>query len=290
MKKEINYLRNGIILIVLLNVFMYGCKLKTGKNEAVRDKLWIWGHYPGVYTGNYGLKGVSSMSPVEGAKYMGLTDNLIFVIYNGLPKPPYEEYAASFNSFKQLYWSIVAAGGITSDEEIDKVIKLASGMKNIKGVIMDDFFNDTSASITVEKLKVIHEKFANVDGRKLDVAVTLYTNQLNHNIKAHLEQCDVITLWTWLSRDLVDLEYNFSKLKKIAPDKRILLGIYMWDYGAHKPIPLDVMKSQCNLGLKWLKSGEIDGMIFLGTNICDLNIESVEWTKKWISEVGDVKL
>ena len=46
-------------------------------------------------------------------------------------------------------------------------------------------------------------------------------------------------------------------------------------------------QEQCELGLEWLKQGRIDGMIFLASCICDLDLETVEWTRKWIQKVGD---
>ena len=46
----------------------------------------------------------------------------------------------------------------------------------------------------------------------------------------------------------------------------------------------------CELGLRWLREGRIEGMIFLASCICDLGIETVEWTRAWIAEVGEQKL
>ena len=106
-------------------------------------------------------------------------------------------------------------------------------------------------------------------------------------IRSHLGLCDVISLWTWNFEDLKALNTNFEKLKALAPDKRIWLGCYMWGFGSGKPIPIDLMRHQCELGLQWLKQGRIEGMIFLATNICDLDLEAVEWTRQWIAQVGD---
>ena len=61
----------------------------------------------------------------------------------------------------------------------------------------------------------------------------------------------------------------------------------MWDYGDKKPLSVAAMEDQCELGLEWLKQGRIDGMIFLASCICDLDLETVEWTRKWIQKVGD---
>ena len=61
----------------------------------------------------------------------------------------------------------------------------------------------------------------------------------------------------------------------------------MWDYGDRKPMPLELMKKQCEFAKKLLKEKGIEGMIFLGSNICDLELDTVEWTKKWIADYGD---
>ena len=64
----------------------------------------------------------------------------------------------------------------------------------------------------------------------------------------------------------------------------------MWDYGEKKPMPLELMQHQCELGHEWLRQGRIDGMIFLASCICDLDLEAVEWTRQWIAHNGDEPL
>ena len=55
-------------------------------------------------------------------------------------------------------------------------------------------------------------------------------------------------------------------------------------------MPMDRMQKQCDLGLRWLREGRIEGMVFLANTICDLSLEPVEWTRRWIEEVGDEPL
>jgi hypothetical protein len=50
---------------------------------------------------------------------------------------------------------------------------------------------------------------------------------------------------------------------------------------------VELMKMQAELGLKWLKAGRIEGIIFLGTPVCDLGLDAVEWTRRWLASVGD---
>ena len=99
------------------------------------------------------------------------------------------------------------------------------------------------------------------------------------------------TFWTWLGRDLTNLEENFDKFDRIVPPNcGKVLGCYMWDYGGKQPMPMETMKHQCETGLRWLHEGRIEGMIFLASAICDLDIDTVEWTRRWAAEVGDETL
>ena len=52
-------------------------------------------------------------------------------------------------------------------------------------------------------------------------------------------------------------------------------------------MPLDSMKKQCTLGREWMRQGRIEGMIFLASNVCDIELETVEFTRQWIAAVGD---
>ena len=270
--------------------------------ETVRDRLWVWAHLEGSYDNQYGLpnNGHGRMTPVEAAESLGVP-NIIFIRYGGKPSPPYEEYAAQYRNVKKLMWSFVGdASSGTSAAEQEHVIELARKTPNMTGLFMDDFFHgkaapvgdsdsEAAASITVARLREIRQKMERLD-RTLDLDVVLYSHQLHPAIRHHLDLCDVVSFWSWTADDLAKLPENFAKYQQIAPKKRTLLGIYMWDFGQGKPLPMDLMKMQCDQGLKWLKDGTIEGMIFLATNICDLKIEAVEWSKHWIAEHGREKV
>jgi hypothetical protein len=232
------------------------------------------------------------MTPAEGALYLGVP-NIILVRYDDRPQPPFEQYALAFRPLKQVVWSIVGGGGATEHYEVDAARKLAAKFPNFTGVMMDDFFSDPAtgqaAVHTVESLEAIQEQLTVAD-RKLDLWVVLYNHQLEHPVGPHLAACDVITFWTWTSENLVSLEENFERVEEIAPSPRKVLGCYMYDYGNRQPMPVDLMKRQCEIGLRWLRDGRIDGLIFLASCICDLELETVEWTRDWIQEVSNEPL
>jgi len=269
----------------------------AGERSTVRDRLWIWGHVEGSHNNNYGLQGTSRMTPAEGAFYLNVP-NIIMVAYASakepckmLPTPPYDPYLISFRPLKQVVWSIVGAGGVVSKYDLEAIRQLAGKYPNILGVQMDDFFRETLdgglvGALTLRELDYVQGQLK-IDGRKLGLWVTLYQNNLQHDVSTYLSKVDVITFWTWQAKDLESLEEGFAKAEQAAPKARKVLGCYMWDYGDQKPIPLSLMQKQCQLGLEWLRRGRIEGMIFLASCICDLNLEAVEWTRNWIREVGD---
>ncbi|MCL2118886.1 MAG: twin-arginine translocation signal domain-containing protein [Planctomycetaceae bacterium] len=263
-------------------------------SDTVRDRLWIWGHLEGSYDNQYGLPMNSRMTPLQGAESLGIP-NIIMVRYSNKPEPPYDEYAAQYRNVQKLMWSFVGDSGRTSSEEQEHVLELSQKMPNMTGLFMDDFFHgnanapagesEAAASISVVRLKEIRERLNQLD-QKPDLGVVLYAHQLNPAIRRHLDLCDLVSFWSWTAGDLAKLPENFAKYQGIAPNKRTLLGIYMWDFGLGKPLPMDLMRMQCETALKWLKEGTIEGMIFLATNICDMKIEAVEYARQWITEHG----
>ena len=155
-----------------------------------------------------------------------------------------------------------------------------------EGAAVDDFFRpDGSGALSAEELRELRERLV-IDGRRRDLYVVLYSHQLGLPVGGHLALCDKITFWTWHSEDLASLEANFERLEALAPDHGKLLGCYLWDYGNKAPRPLDRMKRQCELGLRWLREGRLEGLIFLANTVCDLELDAVEWTRRWIAEVG----
>ena len=257
--------------------------------DTMRDRFWIWGHEAGSHNTGWDLPGPSRMTPMEGAAYLDVP-NLIMVRYRDLPEPPYAQYARALRPLQQVVWSIVGASGITTVEERDEVLAVAGDNPNITGVMMDDFFRRPSAEEDIAALSrqelVEVRKLLAAGERSLDLWVVLYEHQLDHPVAEHLELCDVVTYWTWEAPLLDQLEVNFARVEALTPGCRKVLGCYMWDYGLKQPMPLAAMEKQCSLARTWLQEGRIEGIIFLASCICDLELEAVEWTRQWIAEVG----
>ncbi len=154
---------------------------------------------------------------------------------------------------------------------------------------MDDFFNENSADgpgvLTFDQLRGLRERCV-LDDRALDLWVVIYTHQLDMPVAEQLQLMDVINLWTWHAKDIAELDENLAKLEAVAPGKRLSLGLYLWDYGDRCPMPLESMKVQCEKGLDWLCQGRVESLVLLGSYLCDLGLDTVEWTRNWIADVG----
>jgi hypothetical protein len=116
---------------------------------------------------------------------------------------------------------------------------------------------------------------------------------LDRPIGDYLKLIDVITLWTGETAEIANLDANLARLKKIVPTSRILLGCYTAQYDKNRtpmwlPLPVPAMKQQCEVALRWLREGQIEGIIIYG-NFFDLGWDSVEWARQWIQKVGDTK-
>lgn len=258
----------------------------------VRDKLWIWAHQAGSHNKQYGIQGLSRITPAEAASYLGVS-NVIMVRYNNKPEPPFHEHGLALSSLARVVWSIIGDSS-SSGNDLAAVRKLALQFPNICGVIMDDFFQRTSAAdgkkelapYTPMQLEGIRGQLTLAE-KQLDLWVVLYAHQLDLPVGEHLRQCDVLTFWTWRAEEIAHLERNFERAEVSFPFCRKVLGCYMYDYGARQLMPLGLMAKQCELGLRWIQEGRIEGMIFLASCICDLEIEAVEWTRRWIRSLAE---
>ena len=266
-----------------------GADCSNGNTDCVGDRMWLWCHPAGSHNGSkYGIPSASRTTPVEACNYLGIRNALVVRYGDFGPFPPYDQFAVPFATLDRVVWSIVGAGGRTDEETREAVLELAGRMPNITGVIMDDFFRASrgteglTAALSQDELQEVTDRLTLPD-RRLDLWVVLYDHQLGYEVGPYLDRCDKVTFWTWQAENLANLEADYARAESLTPRHSRLLGCYMWDYGNSRPMPVELMRRQCEYGLELLRSGRIEGMIFLASCICDLQLEAVEWTRRWIA-------
>ncbi len=260
--------------------------------RSVRDRLWLWVHEAGAYNGQYGLPGVSRIAPHEACADLGVP-NAAMIRYADKPRPPFDDHAQTLASLKRVAWSIVGDSssiGNNTRTDLDEVVSLARRFSNIRSAVLDDFFHVPDATGRCSRWDVadvaqFHKRLHANTNHALDLWVVVYTHDLHLPIARHLGHCDVLTLWTWKADELVSLEANLGRLESIAPGKRILIGVYLWDFGNERPMPLPALRRQCEQGLEWIKQGRIEGMVFVASTILDLNLDAVQWLREWIKSL-----
>lgn len=269
-------------------------QVRSNQQSTVRDRLWVFA-CPANSDWPY-FERRSVMSPAESAFYLGVPNIIMVQIGESTEQfkrfePPFEQYAIALRPLKRVQWSVAGSGGFTSNEETRQVLELARKTPNITGIYFDDFFYEHEregkrAALSLDELKDIRRELKG-SGKKLDLNVTFYTNQLELPVADYLDLMDQVTLWTWKPADLANLEANLAKLETLAPRARRMLGCYVVDYDEKKSTTVPAMKFQCETGLRWLRQKRIDGIVFLGNTSMDLGFEAVEWARDWVATVGD---
>ena len=265
------------------------------KKETLRDRLWLWGQSPNGHwnvPNIYNLPGQSRMTAAEGLYYFDIP-NICRVRIHGHPMPPYDQESIAMRPAKQVVWSLLGAGAepVTEWGDLEEVVRQSKIYDNITGGVFDDFFQENRLShFTPLKLHEVKRKFCADAGRKLDMWVVLYEYNFTDtpDLKAYLDEFDVISFWTWKGSELNRAKDNFDRLRELVPGKRLMAGCYMWNYGEARPLTEQEMKLQCDLYLDYIQKGYIEGIIVCSNCIADLNIEAVEWMRNWINEHKDV--
>ena len=59
---------------------------------------------------------------------------------------------------------------------------------------------------------------------------------------------------------------------------------------ARHPVPLDLMEMQCNVALKLLREGRIDGIIIEANSVMGVRLPSERCLREWVDKVKDIEL
>jgi hypothetical protein len=263
----------------------------------LRDRLWMWGHDPGVYDGPNGVYNIPlspPMSMAEGIKSMGIPN--VCVIRSGTPDA---EYRKQFHDVKRIAWNLSGGSNESYRALKDYVFGLRDTTPNLTGYYLDDFFRfgdkpafdknsetePAPAALSMEEMRRLHEETIAYK-RRLDLAIVLYTQQLCPAVKPVMKHVDLVSLWIWSGIDIQKIDANFKKYRSLVPDKPTLLGIYMWDFGGKKELSKEFMAKQLDYALMLYKEGQIEGLIFHCTPLCNKGLVAVDYARDWIAKHG----
>ena len=255
------------------------------------DKLWFWGHLEGSHNQDLGLN--CKMTPENFAQEYGIK-NAFIVSYGGNIQPPYNTFAKRFSILNEVKWSVLGdASTPLPDDELgntNDVINVLGVGKNITGGVVDDFFSpERMERFPPNVLKKIKQKL-NENG--LDFWCVLYNHQLDLDLQEYLDCFDGVTFWVWGSQYLENIEDYLKKLYAIAKNKKVMLGVYLWDwyFSNSKPMNSTLFEKQLSRYFELLERGEADGIIFCSNTVGDAKSEVNNVLKQYVTKYGNKEI
>ncbi len=261
--------------------------------KTIRDLMWVWGNPEMAKKGPHTLATFAQASPAERARLLGVPN----VLMAGLGLPDDDRQAEALTkqvaSSPHLVWEISPDGEglgppFVYRETIASIRKLTKRHPQIEGVLLDDMSTQKiNRGFKPEHIRQIRGLLSDTHGQA-KVWGVLYTMSMNRKgIRKYIDELDVINLWTWHAKDVVDLTRNVARCEQQYPGKPIVLGLYLYDYGGNRRMPLDLLERQCTTALQLAHARRIKGIVFLTiTN----DAEAVKWAADWIKRVGGQRI
>jgi hypothetical protein len=269
---------------------------KWPQPKTIRDILWVWGN-PEMATGDdakHTLATYAQASPARRAEMLGV--NNIIMAGHGLPNEEKAAFSATeaVKHADRLAWEILpdAAksgeykhGNFEYTERVALLNKLQPRYPQLQAILLDDM-----SSVAVrEGFKPEHlaalKKLLNNDFALWGV---VYTHTLDiPGIDEYIKQLDVISLWTWNAKHLVNREKHIEYFEKNFPGKPIHFGFYLYNFGGPGLMPRDKLELQGEMALRLAHEGRIAGIVLLTIHN---DPETLQWTADWVKRVGDQPL
>lgn len=262
----------------------------------LRDKIWLLGETPGSHHAvkGYRLPGENKMTPMEGLEYF-VVKNLCRMKMRcdmGMTymEDPYivDEKGVMEKLCLTLVGSCAWRPKPGTRDDMDEIEEIVKREKRLVSVINDDFYNaDRMAFYTPEVLAdqrhILHTEL----DRPLEFWGVSYERELLKNIDvyAHAKEYDLTTLWIWYSENIDEMNKFLEWGRSLTKDGRVILGVYMYDYGNGCPITDDHMKKQLDFTYEKLLSGEIEGAMLHSSCNMDIGLSATDITKKWLEQI-----
>ena len=281
--------------------------------DDLLDRCWLWGHETGQVDGptndrekNWGLDAPKAYYHMaDAARDMGLHN--LNVIRWDLPDRTFRD---SLRGLKRLTWPVSAHPSerhSTYAELGDYDFRVLDEMPNVVGFELDDYFQAANTNLVFADtpngrkptcpavfpyadLKALRLR-AQGHPRKPELRLVVYDELFDQrkdprDLVPTIDLADTVTYWVWQAKSMPRMEECFRRYRALAPGKPTFLGVYLWDFGGRREMPLDLLKLQLGKGLALWHRREIEGFVFLCSSICNRNLPAVAYARAWIREHG----
>ena len=260
--------------------------------ENLREKIWLWGQIPGGHHNPdyYRLTEIpkeNKMTPTEGLTFFGI-DKLCRVKLGREPNYDFLQDPWLGEPAKKICLSLIGAGNAVPKDDMDAILKLAKDDPRIVSAVMDDFIGpQRMEAFTPEVLQGYRERLHTALDRPLEFWSVIYEHDLDEPIKSRAVEFDLTTFWTWRGENYAKRGEHLKKLRdNIIGDGRLMLGVYLYDYGTRCQLSDDTMRMQLDFVGEKLASGEAEGAIICSNCVADIGLSTVPITLDWLDQLG----
>jgi hypothetical protein len=260
--------------------------------QCVRDLLWVWGNPEMAKPGDHTVATFAEASPAQRARLLGVPN--VILAGNGLPNDDRQADALTqaVSDFPRLLWEITADGNggppFVYTNRMVQVRRLVDKYPQIEGVVLDDM--STGGMDHGFKAEHIRQIRRLLDGKYTAVKIwgVVYTMSLNRpGMNDCIKELDVNLLVEWFPRKIGELEKHVDHCRRLFPAKPIVVGLYLYDYGENRRMPLELLAKQFETARRLAHAGRIAGIEI--TTIND-DPQAVKWTADWIKRVGSERI
>ena len=249
--------------------------------EALKNKLWIWGHPTNSLKGIFGLTKTSTVSVVDAVNEFGA----VGAIYVPMGRPCYRpSINADMHTVKKTGWSM------ESEKDVLDLIEQKKEWDNLKIGIYDDFFSEANAQsnftqYSVEKMIELREKMHEAG---LEMWVVFYTMQIDLDVwKDYLKVFDGVTLWLWDEPTNEEFDEKCKWFFKETEGQRRMIGCYLYNFGKEKEATKESVRYQLDRNLEFVKDNKIEGIILHTNVVGGMSFEAYDEAKLWVKEHGE---
>ena len=226
------------------------------------DKLWLWGG-PTPQWGGSPLPDTL----VRTAKYFDAPNGVY--VYG----PTSEEMIALHAGMKKVLAMVTTtcrAPGQQPESDAEcaeKLSRLSLKYPCVAGGMMDDMTAGLQ-NVTPEKIRQVATVSANLKKHNpaLKLFGVVYCHELGKKDFSGIQPyLDGVNIWHWHQEELLDMEKNVELCRANFPGKKLLMGLFLHDYGtADAGALIELLLHQLKGARALLAEGKIDGLVILG--------------------------
>lgn len=267
-------------------------------HRRVSDVLFVWGNpdpssahdmSPTGPIKTADLAKFAQAEPASRAAMLGVKN--MVMAGHGLSLDPdlADRWSKQISHSKRIVWEVEpdtegkseeAGSRFTYSRKIALLKELQGRYPQIEALLLDDMSTvAVKKGFKPEHIAAIRKELGPAAARIKIWGVIYELSLADELLPDYLRQLDVINFWMWHGKDIVNLEKNIERVENLAPGKPIVLGLYLYDYGGKRKLPVELMKSQCEKALALAKAGRIQGIVFLTVNN---DPDMIRWTRDWI--------